>query len=136
MFDASLGREIAAYRKPYRHELAPCGPGTSPALLSDASRSIIYFVERNKVMANFQQPSTSVAANGKTIVTLFGGGPAPENKPLDVVPDKPTLLTVARISSRPGPLYDWELTGKLPGKVRLRNHPEITCPFFDVQFLQ
>lgn len=71
-------------------------------------------------MANFVQSLEYIPIKQKKTVTIYGGGPAPENLALDVIPDKVRLIKVTPTKVvRPGSEYDWEVEGKFPGSVKL-----------------
>ncbi|NCS29232.1 MAG: L,D-transpeptidase [Microcystis aeruginosa F13-15] len=74
-------------------------------------------------MANFLKQLVSIAAGAKQTITLYGGGPPPGNERLDVFPvtasDQTGQVSVKFKTLRPGSYYDWEITGKHPGKVKL-----------------
>ncbi|MEW6126207.1 MAG: L,D-transpeptidase [Acidobacteriota bacterium] len=71
-------------------------------------------------MANFTKSVISVPVFGKTTITMLGGGPPPANLALDIRPDNPGLVSATRTATRLGPEYDWEITGKFPGKTLLQ----------------
>jgi len=74
-------------------------------------------------MANFLEQLVSITAGKTRTITLYGGGPAPANERLEVVPVTPPhqvgQVSAKFIKSRKGPHNDWEITGKHPGKVKL-----------------
>jgi len=74
-------------------------------------------------MANFLKQLVSIAAGAKQTITLYGGGSPPGNERLEVYPvtfpNEVGKVGVKFIASREGSYYDWEITGKHPGKVKL-----------------
>jgi hypothetical protein len=75
--------------------------------------------DRRNIMANFTKSVVSIPVLEKTTITIEGGGPPPANLPLDVKPEHINLITAVATTRRLGPEYDWEITGKFPGKTRL-----------------
>jgi hypothetical protein len=71
-------------------------------------------------MAHFLKSSETITVLNSKTITMYGGGPPPNNEKLDFLAEKPDIVDLTFKNAATGPYYEWEVRGKLPGVTKIR----------------